>query len=476
MSGERVANVGGSSPIPPLIPPPNPPLNPPPISRIAVDALWLVSLRWVAVGGQLITIAVVKLLLGVDLPLRELLAVIAFVAATNLGLQLWLRLRPPSALRRELDHYGHLALALPMAIDLLSLTVLLYLSGGPKNPFVVIYFVNVALAAIVLPDRWAWALTGLAAGCSTALFFQYRPILELEHPVSAGPGGLTIGQQGLLVALTTCAMVVTYFITRVTRELRQREAELRVAEQQRARSERLEALATLAAGAGHELASPLSTIAVIANDLTHHLEGTEVPSSVIEDVSLIRSELDHCRAVLDRMSRDAGQAAGEELGPIRVQDMVREVLEGLRHQQRVRLLGMETLGHARILAPLEGLAQAVRGVVQNALDASDEAQPVEMELARDGDTLSINVRDRGRGMPPEVLARVGEPFFTTKETGKGMGLGLFLTRNVIERLGGTLELQSQVGLGSTAEIRLPLVGSAGAEVATGDRPPRPATL
>lgn len=426
-------------------------------NRLTVQARWLLWLRWFAVAGQFATVLTASWAFQIALPMKPLLLVIVFTIATNLALELWLYL--PGGLRRKLrkantteaaksHRLGRRTLAAILALDLASLTILLYFTGGVANPFVVFYFVNVALGAVILPTSWAFALTAAAMACACGLYMSHVPLPAL------GPSTV-LRTQGLLVALAACGLVITYFITRVTRELREREQQLRVAEQQRFRAERLEALATLAAGAGHELASPLSTIAVIAGELQHHLEGADVPDTVLEDVSLIRTELDYCRNILDRMSGHAGEAVGESVEDITVEGLVDEVLEGLRHPERVETK-LGAAANRQLRVPLQALAQAMRGVVQNALDASPDGQPVTISVQDSPQEVVIEVTDRGNGMEPAVLQRIGEPFFTTKEPGQGMGLGHFLTRNVLERLGGRIDIESQVGQGSTAIVRLPV--------------------
>lgn len=420
------------------------------------NARWLLRLRWVAIVGQLATVGFVVLVLGLPLRPQPLLLLIAATAVSNVAFQGWLYGRA-AAPHTAGGPRASMVLVATMILDLLTLTGLLYFSGGQQNPFWVFYFVNLALAAVVLPSGWSWVLTGLAiAGFGSLALLSYTPIPELEAPPLAPPAARGLHRAGLLVAFAACAVVICYFITRIARELQQREAELRMIEKQRARSERLEALATLAAGAGHELASPLSTIAVIAKDLTRHLEGSNVPPSVVEDVALIRSELDHCRMILDRMSGSAGQAAGEQVGRWRVDRIVQEVVQGLRRSDRVTVRGLDTCGTCSLVAPLQGLAQALRGLVQNGLDASEPHQQVVIAVDATAAELILTVRDQGQGMSAEQLARAGEPFYTTKEPGQGMGLGLFLTRNVIERLGGSLRLASLAGQGTTAEVRLPM--------------------
>lgn len=432
--------------------------------RLAVNAGWLLRLRWVAVIGQLITIGVAGVALAVRLPLLPLFAIIGFTTATNVAFAVWLRRHigchsTPAELLRD-----QRVLAVLMTLDLLALTALLYFTGGVTNPFVLFYLLNVALAAVVLPVGWAWLMAALAGACFLGLFLVGEPLPEFTQPLVIPLGRfvtLTHQQLGFLVSMVACGGVAVYFITRVTRELRQREDDLRVAEHLQARSERLEALATLAAGAAHELASPLSTIAVIAKDLSRQLEQAELPEAVLEDVRLIRSELDHCRRILNEMRSAAGGAAGEEMQAVSVSRLLEEALTGLRHPSQVQLSLPPEIATRSLQIPLVATSQAIRGVIRNAFDASPADAQVVLRVEEERAGIALKVIDKGSGMPPEVLARIGEPFFTTKEPGQGMGLGLFLAKNVLNRLGGELQLKSAAGEGTTATIYLPWSASAG---------------
>ncbi len=437
------------------------PTSPRGLDRSAVNAIWLLRLRWVAVIGQLVTIGVTVGVLDVRLPTLPLLSIVAFTALTNGAFAVWLRRRTDAGapLLTEGSSRERGVLATVMTLDLVSLTGLLYFSGGPANPFVIFYFVNLALAAVVLPSRWGWSMTLLAISCLVGLLFVHVPLPELDRTVQSEMPiirAASLQEIGLIVALATCGGVAVYFITRVTRELRDRENQLRIAELRRSQSERLEALATLAAGAGHELASPLSTIAVIAKDLARHLEGTEVPETVIEDVGLIRSELDHCRRILNEMSSSAGEAVGEVVQAATTGQLIEEVLHVVRRRERVHVNYDAGTEAVNVVLPLVGVAQAIRGILRNALDASDPSSRVAMTVSQIGDELRVEIADRGTGMPPDVLARASEPFFTTKQPGQGMGLGLFLAHNVFARLGGSFGLVSEPGVGTTAIIRIPL--------------------
>jgi two-component system sensor histidine kinase RegB len=422
----------------------------------------MIKLRWVAVVGQLITIGTVMYLLGIQIPLPwALLVVILATAVSNIFLTVWL-----GHWRQLVEyeaHHWNLILGLVMVMDLLSLTTLLFATGGPNNPFWLFYFVNLTLSALILSRNWAWALNLLSVICFAFLLYEHDEIAELNLGQFMVPirqaGSPSLVQLGLLIAYTASSSVLVYFMTRLTAEMGIQESNLRVAQQQQSRSEKLEALGTLAAGTAHELATPLSTIAVVARDVERFFEDNPLQSpgadEVIDDIHLIRSQLDRCRSILNRMAGQAGQAIGESIQLVSVADFWEAVLADLPNRDRIRMELNADVAAESIHAPLVVLSQAIRGLVQNALDADVANLGIEIELKRFASHWHWEIHDRGAGMSPDVLNRVSEPFFTTKPTGKGMGLGVFLARNVIERLDGSIDFQSTSGSGTRVTIRLP---------------------
>jgi two-component system sensor histidine kinase RegB len=224
-----------------------------------------------------------------------------------------------------------------------------------------------------------------------------------------------------------------------------------------AASHRLEGLTTLAAGAAHELATPLSTIDVIVRELSRHLEDCQKPESVDTDLKLIDGQLEMCRQILQRMRSAAGDSMAHRWDRTTVGDLIDTTLEGIRDPHRVDVTdGTEAVENQTLWVPQEAVAQAVRNLIHNGLDASGLSGRVRLEPKLIGDRLQLAVIDSGQGMTDEVLGRASDPFFTTKEPGRGIGLGLFLTRNVISQLGGELEFRSTPGVGTEAIVTIPL--------------------
>jgi two-component system sensor histidine kinase RegB len=366
--------------------------------------------------------------------------VVAIEGLSNVAAALWLR-----AGRRV----GEAVMALTMALDIAILTALLFLTGGPSNPFSFLYLVHIALAAVVLRTAWTWILVALSLVLSAGLFYGHRWV-QLR---SAGMGDhlehMQLHLQGMWFAFAVAAAFIVYFVTRVQRALAQREADLAAERAAAVRNERLASLATLAAGAAHELATPLGTIAVTARELERQA-ARRLPAP-LEDVRLIRAQIERCRAILDQMAADAGESAGEAPVTTTLARIVDEALRDLPPAPAIDV-DLGPLREAPLVAPPRALGQALGVLIKNAQDASAAGGAVRIRAERAPDGLRLTVADDGPGMLPEVLAHAGEPFYTTKAPGRGLGLGLFLARTVVEQLGGRLHLESLPGRGTRATL------------------------
>jgi two-component system, sensor histidine kinase RegB len=412
-----------------------------------VQLTWLVQLRWGVMLAQLVTILIVHLGMHIKLPIVPVLVVVATEAASNALFSSW---------SRRATFGNSSMLFIPMAIDVILLTALLFLTGGPFNPFSFLYLVNVALAAVVLPPMLTWSLVGLALACFGMLFIGERFIPLSIFPQLSHADQMRVHMQGMWFAFAVSAVFITYFVSRLRHGLAQREIELTRARSLASQSEKLASLATLATGAAHELSTPLSTIAVIAKELERAL--APLDETARNDAQLIRREVERCREILQRMAADAGgQTQDVEERPLPLVELLKSSVEGLPRARDIRLTVAESASDCVLRCQAQATAQALRGMLKNALQASPPEKHIEVSAQSDGKMCRVAIRDFGPGMSADVLARAGEPFFTTKEPGEGMGLGLFLTRVVAERIGGRLDLQSTPGQGTTAVLHLPVL-------------------
>ena len=399
---------------------------------------WLLRLRWLAIAGQLGTIAVVRWALGIEIVLWPLLTVVAIEALTNVVVSQGLRAGSVTDTR-----LGSL-----IAVDVLILAALLYFSGGAQNPFSFLFLVQIALGAMVLPWRWTWGLVALALGCLAGLYFDSVPL-----PMTHGQM-MRLHLYGMWVASGVAGAFIVTFVGRVSGELRESRSRASQERTRAERTQRLASLATLAAGAAHELATPLGTIALVADELERQVLARAGSEHLLEDVRLVRSQVARCRAVLDELSAEAARSPGEAPEWLALSELLERA--EARVQVRVERDGANELEPARIRGQRRAMERALDALLDNARDASPEGAEVRLRVSMTNEHLRIEVEDSGDGMDEATLARVGEPFFTTKETGRGMGLGVLLARTVIEEAGGSLSYQSRLGEGTSARIELPL--------------------
>lgn len=407
---------------------------------------WLIRLHWGGIFGQSLAIAAARWLVGIDVPLLALFGILAFEVVENIALELWLR-RGGSV--------GQGFIATTMFLDAFILTALLALSGGYSNPFSTMYLVNVALATVLLDAAWAWAMLGTSLALFALLFaLHHVGVLQVLSTLD-NDEIMALHMQGMWVSFAVAAAFIVYIVARVQLALTRVEEALAAERSLSARKDKVASLATLAAGAAHELSTPLSTIAVAVKELMRSAERSGSQAAALEDLALIREQVGRCRDILHHMSAQAGENAGEPIIELPLADWVEEAMAFLADPKRVELHAGSDLAAYAVAGPPRGLARALRSLLKNAVQASSPDEPVVLRVAVEAGQVRIQVIDRGVGMPVEILSRAGEPFFTTKVPGEGMGLGLFLTQTLAEQLGGSLELRSTPGTGTTATLKLP---------------------
>lgn len=405
----------------------------------SINLRWLVRLRFGAALGQTAVILIAGELFALSLPLAALFAVIGIELVTNLGC---LELLRRTAVREWM-------LAAVMALDVLLLTSLLHLSGGSFNPFNFLYLVHIALAAVVLRPAYTWGLVLLSLASFGSLFggLGFRVAEHVHHAEQ-----MDMHLRGMWVAFAVAATFIVYFVGRVRRALSEREVELELSRQRAEKSERLAALGTLAAGAAHELGTPLATIAIAASELEMAGDSRD-RHSVAEDAALIQEQVRRCRLILDDMAVDA--MPGESSERVKLAALAESVVEGMRQFGPVEFAANTPVSTLEVDVPRKAVERAVRELIKNAIDAS-HGTAVTVGTGSDARSAWLEVRDRGDGMTAEVLGRAREPFFTTKGTGQGMGLGMYLTNALAEQLGGHIQIESTIGKGSTVRFVLPI--------------------
>ena len=408
----------------------------------------LIQLRWIAVVGQLLTIQATHYSLGLPLPLQAMLSIVAGMVVFNIA----------SLLRWRTRRGVHdVELFIGLLIDVAALTAQLYLSGGIGNPFVFLYLLQIAVGAMLLRGGYIWSIVVVASSC-VVLLAQHSQPLPLATNVRDGWASPYV--LGLLVCFMLNAILVVVFITRISHNLRRRDARLAAVRQRAAEEEHIVRMGLLASGAAHELGTPLATMAVILGDWKRIPALTQDPV-LQEEIAEMEAQVKRCKTIVSGILMSAGEARGESSSQTTVRQFLDTLVQDWRATRSVETFVYDNLleGDSPMVADAT-LEQMVFNVLDNARDASPHW--VGMAAWQDAQALYIRVQDQGPGFAPAILAQLGQPYQSTKGR-PGGGLGLFLAMNVARTLGGSVQARNHPEGGAQVTITLPLAAIALAE-------------
>jgi two-component system sensor histidine kinase RegB len=398
----------------------------------------LCLLRWVALATMAGTIGVATLWLEQSLALGPLGAVLA--TATALNLWTWRRVRQ----RRPV---GDRELFVHLLVDTGTLTGVLYLTGGWANPFVSLFLLPLVIAATILPARAAWTMAGATFVCYSLLGFFFVPLPHLHH----GSTDFDLHVFGMWVSFTLSAGIIAYFVVRMAATLRDRDRQLAAERERTLRDQHVLAIGTLAAGAAHQLGTPLSTLAIALKEL--QLDRQNDPA-LCTDLERMRQQVGVCKNIISDLVAAAGQSRGESGKSEAVDAFLSHTLDdwrALRPGVEIAIAFDGPQPAPRILAE-QSLRHTLVTLLNNAADASKDG--IELVGSWSAESLAVEIRDTGSGVPGRVLARAGRAPTSTK--GPGHGIGLMIANAALERLGGRVTLTNRREGGACTRLELPL--------------------
>jgi len=333
--------------------------------------------------------------------------------------------------------------ALQLTCDLLLHSALLYYSGGSTNPFVSYYLVPLTIAAVTLPWLYSVILSGIALACYSVLLVRFYPLPTL--PIARE----NLQNYGMWLSFALAAGVITFFAAKMAEELRRQEQMRAQRREEGLRDQQLLAVATEAAGAAHELGTPLATMSVLLKEMRQ-----DHPDPALqEDLAVLQDQVKLCKETLQQLVRAAEANRRMAVMEQPVTAWLDEALNRWHLMRPEATYRFQRLGQGEVpeLAPPPDLTQALLNLLNNAADAC--AEGLEVHLDWNAEDIFIVIRDHGPGVPLAIAEQIGKPFFTTK--GKGFGLGLFLSKASVTRAGGSVKLYSHEQGGTLTELRLP---------------------
>lgn len=406
--------------------------------------LRLINLRWLSVLAMLAVAAFSRSIIGSYELAPRLLALALIVGGMNLVL-----LIVATRTRGTADGLPMTSAFVQLCIDLLAWASYVYLSGGATNPLITVFLPLVAIGAMVLDRAHAWILGALAVAAYTYLWFVYQPLAIPDVQWAT-----RLHTLGMWLVFVVSDVVVVWFIVQMTQAIRERDTALAVAREQAIRNDWIVSMGSMAAGAAHELGTPLGTLNVLVDDL---LDDPDVASSLRPDLELMRRQIDSCKLSLNRLAQRAGHPRATPTAPVAASVWLRSLVDAwttLNPSANVALT-VEPVVESRFLALDASVERAISSLLDNAHQVG--ASSITVSVRVEDERLKLLIDDDGPGIPATLLARfaAGQPM----NSGKGMGVGLLLARAAIERCGGSLEIGPGPARGARVSMLLPLAAA-----------------
>jgi two-component system sensor histidine kinase RegB len=387
----------------------------------------LVTIRWLALGGQVAGVLFVQYGLGFPLPLLECLSLSALLGLVNLVLlfRFGTAYRPSTRFATA-----------QLAFDCLELGGMLALTGGLHNPFALLLLAPVSVSATILPQRATAILAFLVVVIASTIAVFHLPLpWDPDEDLVFD----RLYEIGIWASLLSAVVFIAAYTNRVAREARQLADALAATEVALSRHEQLSALDGLAAAAAHELGTPLSTIALAAKEMRADLP----PGPLVDDINLIISQSDRCRSILGKL-RNLGHDGTDPYASVPLGDLLAEIARP--HEGRgkaIEILSSGSGGPDPVFRRNVGLAYGLGNLIENACQYAGSR--VSVEATWNADAIKVRIEDDGPGYPPDLIARLGDAYLTTRgrdHDAPGLGLGIFIAKTLLERTGAQLAFQN----------------------------------
>ena len=398
----------------------------------------VVILRWIALIGQLLTIYFVHFFIGFDLPLIFCSLTIFCGGLTNIFIQFNFR-------KNQLSNIESTIL---LFYDVIQLAVLIYLTGGVTNPFIIFLIVPALISSTLLNLASTLFLSIITIMSLTLLTFNYFP-LPSEGNIHFHVPDYYI--YSIPSALVIALIFLNYFGFRFGYEARRRGNALNKLELVLAKEQELESIGHQAAAAAHSLGTPLSTITVIAKELKKEIVNNK---EFKDDVDTILEQAKKCGDILKKISQN--QIVDDEyVKNITLQDLLFEITKSFESITEKNLnLNLENAKKRISIKRSAELTYGIRNFVGNAVKFSKKN--IYINLVSNNQNTILQISDDGPGFPDDIYKIIGEPYISTKskklKSKAGLGLGTFIGKTLLERKKANIEFLKSSNGGALVEI------------------------
>ena len=392
----------------------------------------LIKIRWIAIFGQVLAIFFVSFVIKIQIPLFETLTIILLSVAVNFYSYYEERKNKSISNTKAFSY---------LLFDTLQLGFLLFLTGGIINPFSILILAPVITSASYLPALMTVILSTISIIIIIILNFNYVP-LDLG-PKFFLPNLYSFGLVSALIITVIFIAIYAYLFASSSRKISNA---LSVSKLQILNQKKMTEVGSLSAAAAHELGTPLNTIFLILNDLLKEKKLIE-DKNIVKDILLLKSQAERCKEILQSFSKNPLKLKDNFLEKVKISDLIKINFDKFNKNKNLILNIYPSDSEPEILFRDE-IMYALGNIIQNAIFYSINTTKVELNYEKV--ITKITISDDGSGFSKDIIDKLGEPYVS--KNNQGMGLGIFIAKNLIENMGGNLKFYNSKDDNAVVEI------------------------
>jgi two-component system sensor histidine kinase RegB len=394
-------------------------------------------IRIIAFAGQAITLIASQYFFEFSLKVTYLSWLVAFCLLLSVGISYYLLKKGDKVLSEK-------QIFIFLCFDILQISLLIALNGGYTNPFIFIILAPIAIAASYLTIEKIMVILSLALVCFALIFNFY-----LDLPLEVRPQININYSLGIMISLFISSIFLVFYLYYFSLNYKSTQNAYELSREQLQNERELLKVGGLAAAAVHELGTPLNTINLIVGDFD---EDEQLKKKYNEDIQTLKLELDRCKAILKDLSTNPeSKELTQEISNMSLDAYAQSLCAQFDNNYKNIKLDYrsdEESKNINIKITPE-LNIAMNNIIKNSISFAN--REILIIVGSESKEFSIKICDDGPGFDKKFIANFGKPFYSTRpETGVNMGLGLFITKQMIENLNGEILVQNNNG----AEVTL----------------------
>ena len=392
----------------------------------------LIKIRWIAIFGQILAIFFVSYIIKIQIPLYETLSIILFSVFVNFYSYFE---------ERKNKSITNVKAFSFLLYDTLQLGFLLFLTGGIINPFSILILAPVITSASYLPALMTVILSTISIIIIILLNFYFIP-LNLGDEFYL-PDIYSFGLMASLIITVIFIAIYAYLFASSSRKISNA---LSISKLQILNQKKISEVGSLSAATAHELGTPLNTIFLVLNDLLKEKKLIE-DKNIVKDIILLKSQAERCKEILQKLSKNPLKIKDRFLDKVKITDLIKINFDKFNKDKKLKISKFNVTDEPEIIYKDE-IMYALGNIIQNAIFHAKEI--VNAELYYNKMNVKIFIIDDGNGFSKDIIDKLGEPYIS-KNT-EGMGLGIFISKNLIENMGGKLNFYNSKDENAVVEI------------------------